>query len=137
MKCLERNSYLKGFPDSASDKNLACLCRRHKRHEFDPWVRKIPWEGNGNCSSILAWRVPWTEELGGLQSMGPWRVRHNWATGIWKVKLSLKMSYVLLLISHAGFFFSIVHLKCKTHSIFSPKFTMIYCPKMWSLGESK
>ena len=31
-------------------------------------------------SCILAWRVPWTEEPGGLQSMGSQRVRHNRAT---------------------------------------------------------
>ena len=31
-------------------------------------------------SSILAWRIPWTEEPGGLQSMGSQRVQHNWAT---------------------------------------------------------
>ena len=31
-------------------------------------------------SSILAWRIPWTEELGGLQSMELQRVRHDWAT---------------------------------------------------------
>ena len=31
-------------------------------------------------SSILAWRTPWTEEPGGLQSMGSQRVKHNWAT---------------------------------------------------------
>ena len=30
--------------------------------------------------SILAWRIPWTEEPGGLQSMGSWRVRHDWTT---------------------------------------------------------
>ena len=30
--------------------------------------------------SILAWRVPWTEEPGGLQSTGSQRVRHDWAT---------------------------------------------------------
>ena len=29
------------------------------------------------CSSILAWRIPWTEEPGGLQSMGSHRVGHN------------------------------------------------------------
>ena len=29
-------------------------------------------------SSILAWRIPWTEELSGLQSMGSQRVGHNW-----------------------------------------------------------
>ena len=28
-------------------------------------------------SSILAWRIPWTEEPAGLQSMGSQRVRHN------------------------------------------------------------
>ena len=28
-------------------------------------------------SSILAWRIPWTEKPGGLQSMGLQRVRHN------------------------------------------------------------
>ena len=32
-----------GFPGSASGKEPACQCRRHKRREFDPWVRKIPW----------------------------------------------------------------------------------------------
>ena len=31
-------------------------------------------------SSILAWRIPWTEEPGGLQSMGSQRVRHEWVT---------------------------------------------------------
>ena len=31
-------------------------------------------------SSILAWRIPWTEEPGGLQSMGSQRVGHGWAT---------------------------------------------------------
>ena len=31
--------------------------------------------------SIPSWKIPWTEELGGLQSMGSKRVRHNFATG--------------------------------------------------------
>ena len=31
-------------------------------------------------SSTLTWKIPWTEEPGGLQSMGSHRVRHNWAT---------------------------------------------------------
>ena len=30
-------------------------------------------------SSILAWRIPWTGELGGLQSMGLQRVGHDWS----------------------------------------------------------
>ena len=32
------------------------------------------------CSSILDWRIPWTEEPGRLQSMGLQRVGHNWST---------------------------------------------------------
>ena len=31
-------------------------------------------------SSILAWRIPWTEKPGGLQSMGSQRAKHDWAT---------------------------------------------------------
>ena len=31
-------------------------------------------------SSIPAWEIPGTEEPGGLQSMGSWRVRHDWTT---------------------------------------------------------
>ena len=36
-------------------------------------------EGMATHSSILAWRIPWTEEPGRLQSLGLQRVRHNWA----------------------------------------------------------
>ena len=48
----------------------------------NPWVRKIPWRRawQPTHSSILAWRIPWTEEPAGLQSMGSQRVRHDWAT---------------------------------------------------------
>ena len=39
-----------------------------------------PEKGMATQSSILAWRIPWTEEPGGLQSMGLQRVGHDWAT---------------------------------------------------------
>ena len=40
--------------------------------------RKIPWRrGKATHSSILAWEIPWTEEPGGLQSVGSQRVGHN------------------------------------------------------------
>ena len=47
-------------------------------------VRSLGWEdplenGMVTHSSILAWRIPWTEEPGGLQSMGSQRVKHNLA----------------------------------------------------------
>jgi len=34
---------LLGFPGGTSGKEPTCQCRKHKRHGFDPWVRKIPW----------------------------------------------------------------------------------------------
>ena len=37
-------------------------------------------EGMVTGSSILSWRIPWTEESGRLQSMGLQRVRHDWVT---------------------------------------------------------
>ena len=40
----------------------------------------IPGERNGIPLSITAWRIPWTEEPGGLQSMGLQRVGHNGVT---------------------------------------------------------
>jgi len=32
-----------GFPGGARGKEPACQSRKHERHEFDPWVGKIPW----------------------------------------------------------------------------------------------
>ena len=48
----------------------------------ETWVRSIGWEdpleeGMATHSRILAWRIPRTEEPGGLQSMGSQRVRHD------------------------------------------------------------
>ena len=43
-----------------------------------PGVGKIPLEkGMATHSRILAWRIPWTEEPGGLQSLGSQKVRHD------------------------------------------------------------
>ena len=41
----------------------------------ETWVRSLGWEdpleeGMATCSTILAWRIPWTEELGRLQFIG-------------------------------------------------------------------
>ena len=45
--------------------------------------RGDPLEGEmATHSSILAWRIPWTEDPGRLQSMGSQRVRHDWATSL-------------------------------------------------------
>ena len=53
---LTASMFLPGFPRWCRGKESACQC---KRHEFDPWVGKIPWrKGMAMNSSILAWRIP-------------------------------------------------------------------------------
>ena len=52
-----------------------------RRYKFNPWVRKIPLEKEmATHFNILVWEIPWTEEHGGLQSMGLQRVGHYLAT---------------------------------------------------------
>ena len=45
-----------------------------------PGLGRCPGEGNGNPLSILAWKIPWTEESGGLQSIGSQSIGQNLAT---------------------------------------------------------
>ena len=47
-----------------------CQCRRYKRRRFDPCLEDPLEEEMATHSSVLAWRIPWTEEPGGLQSIG-------------------------------------------------------------------
>ena len=64
----------KGYPSSSAVKNLPAM--------RETWVRSQDWEdalekGMASHSSILAWRIPWTEEPDRLQSMGLQRVGHD------------------------------------------------------------
>ena len=56
-------------------------------------------KGMATHSGILAWRIPWTEEPGGLWFMGSQRVRHNWVTKIFILICSwdFNMEWVLVL----------------------------------------
>ena len=61
-------SHIYIFPGGSDGEESACS-------ERDPWVRSLSWEdpleeGMATHSRILAWRIPWTEEPGGPQSMG-------------------------------------------------------------------
>ena len=70
-----------GFAGGDSGKEPTCQCRRHIRNTvLIPGLGKSPGRGHGIHSSIPAWRIPWTEEPGGLQSTGLQRVRHNWVS---------------------------------------------------------
>ena len=56
------------------------VCLQCRRPGFNPWV-EIFWRRTWQLTpTILAWKIPWTEEPGRLQSMGSQRVGHDWAT---------------------------------------------------------
>ena len=57
------------FPGGTSGKEPACQCRKCKRRGLDR--EDLLEEVLATYSSILSWRIPWTEEPGGLWSIGP------------------------------------------------------------------
>ena len=66
-----------GLPGGSAGKSLPAT--------WETWVQSLGWEdplekGTATHSSKFAWRIPCTEEPGGLQSMGSQRVRHSLAT---------------------------------------------------------
>ena len=72
------------------------------------WVKSLGWEdpleeGMATHSSILAWRIPWTEGPGGLQSIGSPRVRHDWSDlacmHLWYTVGPCSLSYTLPFVS--------------------------------------
>ena len=69
MKVLHQSVPMNSFPGGSDGKESASAGGIHGLGRF-------PGEGNTH-SNILAWRVPWREEPGGLQSMGSQRVRHD------------------------------------------------------------
>ena len=62
--------------------NIIILCVNTHFHFFrgNTWNRSE--KAMGTHPSILAWRIPWTEEPGRLQSMGLLRVGHDWVTSL-------------------------------------------------------
>ena len=58
-----------------------------------PGLGRSAGEGNGYNYSVLAWRILWTEEPEGIESMGSRRLRHNWVT---KAFTSVHTYYVFI-----------------------------------------
>ena len=72
-KCSDHNIPLQlhkiwGFPGDVSGKEPTCQCRRHKRHEFDPWVGKITWRMKWQPTLLFLPGESHGQECGGLQS---------------------------------------------------------------------
>ena len=73
--------------DGSREASLVAQMVKHLPAMQETWIQSLGWEDPlekemTTHSSILAWRIPWTEEPGRLQSMWLQRVRHNWATSL-------------------------------------------------------
>ena len=69
--------YVWGFPRWLSGKESFCQCRRRRRWEFDPWVRKIPWSRKWKPTPVF---LPGKSRLAGYSPWGQKRVKHDLAT---------------------------------------------------------
>jgi len=58
------------------------LIVRHDVLAHYNWSSAVLWRKMAPHSSTLAWKIPWMEEPGGLQSMGSLRVGHDWGTSL-------------------------------------------------------
>ena len=68
-----------GFPGVSDGKESAYIAGNQS---LIPGLGKSPGERNGNPFQYSCWRIPRTEEPGGLLSMGSQRVRHNWTLAL-------------------------------------------------------
>ena len=71
-----------GYPLQYSWASLVAQIVKNPPAMLETWVRSLVWEdpleeGMATHSSILAWEIPWTEEPGGLQSVGSQRIGHD------------------------------------------------------------
>ena len=71
------------------------------------------------CSSILTWKIPWTEKPGRLQSMGSQRVGHDWATSV-----SFFLSFLYFLYANP---LSDVYIL----QIISPSLGLVFSSSLW------
>ena len=71
------NTYVKGFPGGANGKELTCQYKGHERRVQSLGQEDRLEKEMATHSSILTWRMPWTEEPRGLQFMSLQRVKHD------------------------------------------------------------
>ena len=68
-----------GFLNGTVVANLPIMQKTQETQIWSLGQEDLLQEEMATHSSILSWEIPWTEESGGLQSMGSVRVGHNWA----------------------------------------------------------
>ena len=115
--CLEENSsiklYIKVFPVAQMVKSLPAVQETRVRSLCqEDHLEK----GMAIHSSILAWRIPWTEETGRLPSMGLQRVRHDWANNT--------RVYIIHMCTHAN-----THTRTCAHTLLNSEFFFLFFPQ--------
>ena len=122
----------KDFPVAQMVKNLHAV--------QDTWVRSLVWEdslekGMAVHSSILAWRIPWTEEPGGLWSMGSQRVGHHWGGKVTTNLDSILKSRDITLPTKVhlvkAMFFTVVMYECESWTIKKAESQRIDVFELW------
>ena len=88
-----------GYPLHYSLASLMAQLVKNLSTIWETCVQSLGWEdplekGMATHSSILAWRIPWTEETSGLQSMGSQRVGHNWLTNTFTSRYTKVANYL-------------------------------------------
>ena len=111
-----------------------------KRGRFNPWVGKISWRRKWQPTPVfLLGKIPWTEEPGGLQSMGSQRVGHDWAAEhtltLSPIPWQLLMYFLSMYLSVVDIRYKWNHTVCEIlclvsftqHVQFSPMLCMYQC----------
>ena len=100
----------------------ASNCQKVAQHvaKQETWVRSLGREDSlekemATHSRILAWRIPWTEELGRLQSTGSQRVGHDWATSLSFSCITLNCALSNWLSWFVSLFKSVLRHQCQLH----------------------
>ena len=91
IQFLKVTFHIQAFPGAQSVKSLPAM--------LETWVQSLVQEdplekGMTTHASILAWRIPWTEEPGVVQSMGSQRVRHDWVMNSFTSIYSYYIGYI-------------------------------------------
>ena len=112
-KLVDSREYCSCSSCSITDTNVSLVAQtvKHLSAMKETQVWSLGWEDPlekemATHSSILPWKIPWTEELGRLQSMGSRRVRHGWSTSIftsWYTAPQSKSHPALLLCVGLGY----------------------------------
>ena len=115
--CLGENSsiklYIKVFPVAQMVKSLPAV---QETRVWSLCQEDHLEKGMAIHSSILAWRIPWTEETGGLPSMGLQRVRHDWANNT--------RVYIIHTHTHAN-----THTRTCAHTLLNSEFFFLFFPQ--------